>query len=132
MIILIFIKNEFTFKFQKIKGSIVKDGKKESNLVFLKKKISEILKMERSGRYRREDLQSNENIIEQIKLKEIDKIIEVLDMRFIDFFQKIYMKKNSEELETKFGVKCKFLFLETTFDRDKTKKMKNRKKLCLN
>ena len=126
------IKNEFTFKFQKIKGSIVKDGKKESNLVFLKKKISEILKMERSGRYRREDLQSNENIIEQIKLKEIDKIIEVLDMRFIDFFQKIYMKKNSEELETKFGVKCKFLFLETTFDRDKTKKMKNRKKLCLN
>ena len=83
--------------------------------------------MERSGRYRREDLQSNENIIEQIKLKEIDKIIEVLDMRFIDFFQKIYMKKNSEELETKFGVKCKFLFLETTFDRDKTKNEEQKK-----
>ena len=121
------IKNEFTFKFQKIKGKIVKDGKRNSNLVFLKKKISEILKMERSGRYRREDLQSNENIIEQIKLKEIDKIIEVLDMRFIDFFQKIYMKKNSEEFETQFGVKCEFLFLETTFDKDKTKNEEQKK-----
>ena len=41
------IKNDFTFKFQKIKAAIVKDGKRNSNLVFLKKKISKILKMER-------------------------------------------------------------------------------------
>ena len=33
------LKNDFTFKFQKIKAAIVKDGKRNSNLVFLKKKF---------------------------------------------------------------------------------------------
>ena len=121
------LKNDFTFKFQKIKAAIVKDGKKESNLDFLNKKISEILKKERSGRYRREDLQSNENIIELIELNKINEIIKILEMPFIDFFQDIYMKKNSKELETEFGVKCEFLFLETTFDKDKTKNEEQKK-----
>ena len=121
------LKNDFTFKFQKIKAAIVKDGKKESNLDFLNKKISEILKKERSGRYRREDLQSNENIIKLIELKKINEIIKILEMRFIDFFQDIYMKKSSEELETEYGVKCDFLFLETTFDKDKTKNEEQKK-----
>lgn len=121
------LKNDFTFKFQKIKAAIVKDGKKESNLDFLNKKISEILKKERSGRYRREDLQSNENIIKLIELKKINEIIKILEMPFIDFFQDIYMKKSSEELETEYGVKCEFLFLETTFDKDKTKNEEQKK-----
>ena len=121
------IKNDFTFKFQKIKAAIVKDGKRNSNLVFLKKKISKILKMERSGRYRRKNIQTNENIIELIELNKINEIIKILDMRFIDFFQDIYMKKSSEELETQFGVKCEFLFLETTFDKDKTKNEEQKK-----
>ena len=121
------IKNDFTFKFQKIKAAIVKDGKRNSNLVFLKKKISKILKMERSGRYRRKNIQSNENIIKLIELNKINEIIKILDMRFIDFFQDIYMKKSSEELETQFGVKCEFLFLETTFDKDKTKNEEQKK-----
>ena len=121
------IKNDFTFKFQKIKAAIVKDGKRNSNLVFLKKKISKILKMERSGRYRRKNIQSNENIIKLIELNKINEIIKILEMRFIDFFQDIYMKKNSEELETEFGVKCDFLFLETTFDKDKTKNEEQKK-----
>ena len=121
------LKNDFTFKFQKIKAAIVKDGKKDSNLDFLNKKISEILKKERSGRYRREDLQSNENIIELIELNKINEIIKILEMPFIDFFQDIYMKKNSKELETEFGVKCDFLFLETTFDKDKTKNEEQKK-----
>ena len=115
------IKNGIPFKFQNILGAILKDGKRDSNLDFLIKKISEILKMERSGRYRREDLQSNENIIKLIELKKINEIIKILEMRFIDFFQDIYMKKSSEELEIEYGVKCDFLFLETTFDKDKTK-----------
>ena len=121
------LKNDFTFKFQKIKAAIVKDGKKESNLDFLNKKISEILKMERSGRYRRKNIQSNENIIELIELNKINEIIKILEMRFIDFFQDIYMKKSSEELETEYGVKCDFLFLETTFDKDKTKNEEQKK-----
>ena len=121
------LKNDFTFKFQKIKAAIVKDGKRNSNLVFLKKKISKILKMERSGRYRRKNIQTNENIIELIELNKINEIIKILDMRFIDFFQDIYMKKSSEELETQFGVKCEFLFLETTFDKDKTKNEEQKK-----
>ena len=121
------LKNDFTFKFQKIKAAIVKDGKKESNLDFLNKKISEILKMERSGRYRRKNIQSNENIIELIELNKINEIIKILEMPFIDFFQDIYMKKNSKELETEFGVKCEFLFLETTFDKDKTKNEEQKK-----
>ena len=121
------LKNDFTFKFQKIKAAIVKDGKRNSNLVFLKKKISKILKMERSGRYRRKNIQSNENIIKLIELNKINEIIKILEMRFIDFFQDIYMKKNSEELEIQFGVKCKFLFLETTFDKDKTKNEEQKK-----
>ena len=121
------LKNDFTFKFQKIKAAIVKDGKKESNLDFLNKKISEILKMERSGRYRRKNIQSNENIIKLIELKKINEIIKILEMPFIDFFQDIYMKKNSKELETEFGVKCEFLFLETTFDKDKTKNEEQKK-----
>ncbi len=121
------IKNGIPFKFQKIKGKIVKDGKRNSNLVFLKKKISEILKMERSGRYRRKNIQSNENIIKLIELKKINEIIKILEMRFIDFFQDIYMKKSSEELETEYGVKCDFLFLETTFDKDKTKNEEQKK-----
>ena len=121
------LKNDFTFKFQKIKAAIVKDGKKDSNLDFLNKKISEILKKERSGRYRRKNIQTNENIIELIELNKINEIIKILEMRFIDFFQDIYMKKNSEELEIQFGVKCKFLFLETTFDKDKTKNEEQKK-----
>ena len=121
------LKNDFTFKFQKIKAAIVKDGKKDSNLDFLNKKISEILKKERSGRYRRKNIQTNENIIELIELKKINEIIKILEMPFIDFFQDIYMKKNSEELETEFGVKCDFLFLETTFDKDKTKNEEQKK-----
>ena len=120
-------KNGIPFKLQKIKGEIVKDGKRNSNLVFLKKKNSEILKMKRSGRYRRKNIQSNENIIKLIELNKINEIIKILEMRFIDFFQDIYMKKNSEELEIQFGVKCKFLFLETTFDRDKTKNEEQKK-----
>ena len=88
------IKNDFTFKFQKIKAAIVKDGKRNSNLVFLKKKISKILKMERSGRYRRKNIQTNENIIELIELNKINEIIKILDMRFIDFFSRyLYEKK---------------------------------------
>ena len=121
------LKNDFTFKFQKIKAAIVKDGKRNSNLVFLKKKISKILKMERSGRYRRKNIQSNENIIKLIELNKINEIIKILEMPFIDFFQDIYMKKSSEELETQFGVKCEFLFLETTFDKDKTKNEEQKK-----
>ena len=121
------LKNDFTFKFQKIKAAIVKDTKRNSNLDFLNKKISEILKMERSGRYRRKNIQSNENIIELIELNKINEIIKILEMPFIDFFQDIYMKKNSEELEIQFGVKCKFLFLETTFDKDKTKNEEQKK-----
>ena len=121
------LKNDFTFKFQKIKAAIVKDTKRNSNLDFLNKKISEILKMERSGRYRRKNIQSNENIIELIELNKINEIIKILEMPFIDFFQDIYMKKNSKELETEFGVKCEFLFLETTFDKDKTKNEEQRK-----
>ena len=121
------LKNDFTFKFQKIKAAIVKDGKRNSNLVFLKKKISKILKMERSGRYRRKNIQTNENIIELIELNKINEIIKILEMPFIDFFQDIYMKKSSEELETQFGVKCEFLFLETTFDKDKTKNEEQKK-----
>ena len=121
------LKNDFTFKFQKIKAAIVKDTKRNSNLDFLNKKISEILKMERSGRYRRKNIQSNENIIKLIELKKINEIIKILEMRFIDFFQDIYMKKNSKELETEFGVKCEFLFLETTFDKDKTKNEEQKK-----
>ena len=120
-------KNGIPFKFLNILGAIVKDGKKESNLDFLNKKISEILKMERSGRYRRKNIQSNENIIELIELNKINEIIKILEMPFIDFFQDIYMKKNSEELETEFGVKCDFLFLETTFDKDKTKNEEQKK-----
>ena len=38
-----------------------------------------------------------------------------------------FNKTHLEELETKFGVKCKFLFLETTFDRDKTKNEEQKK-----
>ena len=121
------LKNDFTFKFQKIKAAIVKDTKRNSNLDFLNKKISEILKMERSGRYRRKNIQSNENIIELIELNKINEIIKILEMPFIDFFQDIYMKKNSKELETEFGVKCEFLFLETTFDKDKTKNEEQKK-----
>ena len=121
------LKNDFTFKFQKIKAAIVKDGKRNSNLVFLKKKISKILKMERSGRYRRKNIQTNENIIKLIELNKINEIIKILEMPFIDFFQDIYMKKSSEELETQFGVKCEFLFLETTFDKDKTKNEEQKK-----
>ncbi len=138
------MKNGFTFKFQKINGKIVKDTKRNSNLDFLNKKISEILKMERSGRYRPKNIQTNENIIEQIEFKkirlenkptnenifeliELKKINEILEMRFIDFFQDIYMKKKSEEFETQFGVKCELLFLETTFDKDKTKNEEQKK-----
>ena len=120
-------KNGIPFKFQNILGAILKDGKRDSNLDFLIKKISEILKKERSGRYRREDLQSNENIIKLIELKKINEIIKILEMRFIDFFQDIYMKKSSEELETEYGVKCEFLFLETIFDKDKTKNEEQKK-----
>ncbi len=138
------MKNGFTFKFQKINGKIVKDTKRNSNLDFLNKKISEILKMERSGRYRPKNIQTNENIIEQIEFKkirlenkptnenifeliELKKINEILEMRFIDFFQDIYMKKKSEEFETQFGVKCELLFLETTFDKDKTRNEEQKK-----
>ena len=67
--------------------------------------------MERSGRYRRKNIQSNENIIELIELNKINEIIKILEMRFIDFFQDIYMKKNIKYLETEFIVKYEFLFI---------------------
>ena len=118
------IKNGFNYKIQKINGKIVKDGKKESNLEFLNKKICDIFIMKRSDKYNKNE-RSNESIIPKIRvIKEINKILE---MPFIDFFQDIYMKKNWKEFKKEFGVKCEFLFLETTFDIDKEKNKQMKK-----
>ena len=114
-------KNNIKIKLNKIEGSILKDGKKSSNLNLLEKSIKDILLMNKSKRYKR----NPENIVSIEKIKHIIIIQNILKMRFVDFIEKVFMDCNLSDFIDAYGVTSSYLFSEIDLSENQKKTMKN-------
>ena len=103
-----------------INGKYLKDGKKLTNIDFFNSTIRDILLLEKSKRIKHKI--ENIDIIE--KVKKNYKIKNIINMKFIDFVEKVFMEMHSIKFEKIFGVKSKYLFKEMNFDNEQKETMK--------
>ena len=117
-------KRKYKRKIMKIQGDILRNSKRDFNIILLNKKIENILKLPKSRKLTKNPY-SNSEIISEIRKKN-KKISEILDMTFIDFINNIYMKFTSSDFKKHYGFKNKFLFKENKkFDSELKNAMTN-------
>jgi hypothetical protein len=107
-------------KLNKIVGTILKEGKRNINLKFFQKTIKEILLMEKSKRHKNNKIPDNEITINQYE----SEIKDILNIKFVDFVEKIFMQFSPEQLNKTFGVTSYYLFqtIELTKEQQTTMK----------
>jgi hypothetical protein len=113
-------KMKIKIKLMAINGKYLKDGKKLTNIDFFNSTIRDILLLEKSKRIKHKI--ENIDIIE--KVKKNYKIKNIINMKFIDFVEKVFMEMHSIKFEKIFGVKSKYLFKEMNFDNEQKETMK--------
>ncbi len=117
-------KRKYKKKIMKIQGEILKNSKRDFNLLLLNKKIANILTLPKCRKYTKNP-SSNSEIISEIRKKN-KKISEIFDMKFIDFINNIYMKFTSSDFKKHYGFTNKFLFKENkNFDQELKNAMTN-------
>ena len=114
--------NRKNFKLQKIAGEILKDGKKNSNLIFFKSLIKGILLMERTKKIKNKEVIENKTIIQKIEEDNDELLNEILNYNFNDYLKNIFICISKKDFETNFKVECKFLFYDMDID-EKEKKI---------
>lgn len=114
-------KKNKKIKLNRIKGEILKDGKRSSNLELLNDSIETILKKEKSSRHKITNKSDNTLIINEIK--KIREINEILKMKFIFYIENVFMKSYETFLD-KYGVKNEFVFDNIQLEDEQRKIMK--------
>jgi hypothetical protein len=109
-------KNNFL---KKIKGTYINNGKKTFNEDFLNKSIKEIYLLTISPKYKNSN-NNNSEIIE--KFYSITKFREIVDMKFIEFVDTIFIM-NPNEFKQKYSFDNKYLFHNLEINDSEEKKI---------
>ena len=109
-------KNNFL---KKIKGTFINNGKKSFNEDFLNKSIKEIYLLTISPKYKNSN-NNNSEIIE--KFYSITKFKEIVEMKFIEFVDKIFIM-NPNEFKQKYSFDNKYLFHNLEINDSEEKKI---------
>ena len=95
--------NKQIYKFRKLPYDISKNVSKKYNKSLLNTKIKDILTMEISGKYKNIDPQQNINTFNKSKFLTLE-YKELLEMKYDEFYQKIYLPDNYNEIKNKYNL----------------------------
>jgi len=107
----ILIKNNLRkqcYKFRKLSYDLSKNGSKKFNQSLLKKKIKEVLTMDISDKYKNFHPSKNQDTFYKFNKSEFlqkkTAYSDLLEMEYVEFYEKIYLPDNDKEFKEKYGI----------------------------